>query len=464
MLARFLYTFQARPYGKGNENFIKEISDPLVDKTHKQKVQEINKMTGIINNILMEVDKKVDSDHYSIFGNSLLVSIYNNSKEDPIIKKGLKLLRNEWIENILAQPNYEAAIDLLESDAQVIDTYIWYLKDVTEAEMKQIEKKHHIVRVVKFHINDEEESKSNNFFSKKSNLAEAESLKQNSSTKIETGYKMLHTKGDGNCALYTIKKCFKTINHEAQNHSIKQLREELVGIVTSIFELLEAEKKSPQTKNALIYESYKKMFLNFSIFKQIVIHELKTKIEDLQDENSKQEMKKHCSNILNMQEWSNLHESPKVLNYIFDKIKNFGIDTDGIKENHQITKKGYEYKAKASQNGTWLSIAEINAYLLSQGFILAECDTSQKACGTVCIYKNVNNPDQKIYIHNDGYDRGERGGQIAGWHFQACVPKNEMDNYNPSHNQDFNEVADEFPAAHLMGDELNSISGGYMYY
>ena len=225
-----------------------------------------------------------------------------------------------------------------------------------------------------------------------------------------TDYKLQNNAGGGDCGVYSIKDAL------GLKEDIQTIRNIIIEKVIAIHKLNTAQD------NNILKDSYKKLFdNNWVLFQKFADYVITSKLNSQNDYQKAQSSLPALQKIINL---ANLWDDHSLE---WDKIKvkvDFNVSFHSICQDHRIYKSFTieKYQQKASRKGVWLNNHEINAFLISKGYIFHQQHQDiQKFGGTILEYQSCYLPQFSIFIHNNGQDRGN--GAAKGSHWQALLLK-----------------------------------------
>ena len=240
-------------------------------------------------------------------------------------------------------------------------------------------------------------------------------MKIHSSLKTEDKI-LLKNSGDGNCAIYAI--C-QVLGIEENPENLKNTRELLCKKVIA-FKKLAAAIDNDSIKNAV-----KEIFEDWAIFKAVVSEYCKNSLNapGINDE-SKTSIKSCEDSLSKADSWDSLENYKEIAKIVGG---DFGISFEYISNDHTLGSNcsNTVYKEHASKDGTWLNNHEINAYLLSKGYVFLKQEILNDNKGTILAYKNART-HESIFLHNNSVDQGANNS--IGLHWQAIKPNCEINN------------------------------------
>jgi hypothetical protein len=257
-------------------------------------------------------------------------------------------------------------------------------------------------------------------------------------------YKLIDNKGGGDCALYAIRDALKL----GDNTNIKALREEVCRITAKFFPL---QKLVNEPNNTDVTKEYKDIFGegNFNIFKGVILKSIDSSLapKDLNVE-SKEKFTQLRTAVNSSNSWDNLHnfikQIPKelvMLNIDIRAVFESGLSRD--KTNSET------YYKHVSKEGVYIDRSEIDAYLMTKGYIVSDIEEEDHDKGLYITYKNVISPQKEITIHHNGTLQG------GGNHWRAAALNSELQGNEESAQETIGKVHSYFGKYTL--DALDSI-------
>lgn len=218
---------------------------------------------------------------------------------------------------------------------------------------------------------------------------------------VMSKFRLRDNSGGGNCAVWAVKYAMN------DPRDIREIRADIVNASSSHMRISNA-RDSKNKDVVFISGLYEEAFGDFNKFKEFVKKALDVK-------GANQNVLDRLAAFSRLENWQEFQSNRDIVLYIFHNkhtIASFAKDI--VLEDHTLDVNASidQYKTHANQNGVWLNNFEINVYLASRGY---DFDRVEKASGTIFTYYNVLNPQDCLYIHNNGEDNYGRLSKGSHW-------------------------------------------------
>ncbi|WP_119328373.1 hypothetical protein [Cysteiniphilum halobium] len=221
-------------------------------------------------------------------------------------------------------------------------------------------------------------------------------------------FTIIDNKHGGDCAVYATRDALAIINHDIgkiDDINIQSLRHDICSTTKQFISLYKMIIDPSKFDLDQVINCYKNIFgaNNLDIFKHVISAYIDKNLTN-QDNNEETRESLNALNdiVKNVNSWDNLSED--TLKSVCQLCNTFDVNIDIILVDHQLPPKSnaQQYYDYASQPTIWLSNSEINAYLLSLGFMYESSKelTQSTYKGTYITYKNL--LGNEIYFYNDG--------------------------------------------------------------
>lgn len=260
-------------------------------------------------------------------------------------------------------------------------------------------------------------------------------------------YRTIENKGGGDCAVYAIQDAFRHVGHNITDET-NTLRKGIADTTAKFFPLWtfhnNLEKQSDEDESShkarvqdiysdgwqKLREYYQDIFQDIDTFKTIVIqgyikNQIKAEGIALLSIKSLEDLEAILQDI---NSWADIKFNQTVIEQISNLCNTFDINIDSIISDHGLNKNNDTIKdlyfSKAQTPGVWLNNSEINAYLLTKGYVLKTGGGLSN--GTYITYKSIVDNEEMIF-YNNALDSNVSE-QSAGTHWMAAVLN--LDNLN----------------------------------
>lgn len=225
-------------------------------------------------------------------------------------------------------------------------------------------------------------------------------------------FSFIRNAGGGDCAVYSIRSVLGIRNN------ISEIRKDICNIVEQFGKLSQCIPLRGQQLNIkAVKEAYSAIFADdFQLFKNVIIRYYENSLRN--DDNNAETIRGLSENkksIRTYNDWDDINN----WDHIFKTVNTFDISYDLIIEDHKgrnsrvVIENYTQYKDYASRGGVWLNNHEINAFLLSKGYVFKNSIVLK---GTVLVYENVRT-GESVFLHNNAVDVGDNN--AAGVHWQG---------------------------------------------